>query len=401
MFLEALCRRNPEFVTAVVNLHQNGELKANTYVLDYDAIARNIKQIRDEASRLNLDVYLMTKQIGRNSAILKLSRELGLNKIVAVDWMGAQQIVKNGGEIGHIGHLVQVPKREVDGILRLNPEVWTVFSYEKAYEINQSLKEKNCSQNVLLRVWNEGDTFYPGHEGGIHIKDVVKVAKKIESLPNINVVGVTSFPCLLFDEDEKKLYPTQNMTTIVKASELLIKNGFSITQINAPGTTSTVSLEILAKSGATHVEPGHGITGTTPIHAFEDLPEIPGILYLSEISHTYDRYAYFYGGGLYIDPVFRSYNVKALVGKDAGNILINRYEVEMPDPSSIDYYGRLRIDDKKVVSGDTVILCFRAQVFNTRSRVAVIRRRKLSDMWHVFGLWDASGNDLMISNTFN
>ena len=174
---------------------------------------------------------------------------------------------------------------------------------------------------------------------------------------------------------------------------MLRNNGHKIEQINAPGTTSTVTLEALAKKGATHVEPGHGMTGTTPAHAFDDLPEKPAMLYLSEISHGYGEYAYFYGGGLYIDPVFSTYPVKALSGKDADTIFKNRYEAKLPDSSSIDYYGMIKADSTSIRNGDTIILGFRAQVFHTRGRVSVIEGVK-SGSPKVLGIWDATGCDI-------
>jgi predicted amino acid racemase len=170
----------------------------------------------------------------------------------------------------------------------------------------------------------------------------------------------------------------------------LKKNGFEIKQINAPGTTSTRTLERLAQKGATHVEPGHGMTGTTPAHAFYDFPEIPAVLYVSEISHIYGKYAYFYGGGLYVDPVFSPYPIKALMGRDSDGILKGRYETKLPDPSSIDYYGMLIPGSEKVSVGDTVILGFRPQIFHSRGQVSVIKRVKTGKV-EVLGLWNSIG----------
>ncbi len=393
MFLETLCRRNPEFVISVLQSHQRHELNANTYVLDLNAIKKNLEHLKANADRLGLAMYPMTKQIGRNPAILDLLKKMKVGKVVAVDWMEAGQIAANGGEVGHVGHLVQVPRTETHAVTDLNPEVWTVFSYEKAREISGALSASNRTQQLLIRVWKEGDVFYSGHEGGIELKNLEDVSQKIESLPHVKIVGVTSFPCLLFNEPKKELYLTPNMETIVEAAALLGKKGFQITQINAPGTTSTAALDMLAKSGATHVEPGHGMTGTTPLHAFEELPELPAVLYLSEISHVHKGYAYFYGGGLYIDPVFAPYTMKALAGHDADDILNDRYEALMPDPNSIDYYGMLKIDAKELKSGDTVILCFRPQVFRTRARVAAIKRDENGNT-NVSGFWDSGGREI-------
>ncbi len=55
--------------------------------------------------------------------------------------------------------------------------------------------------------------------------------------------------------------------------------------MNAPGVTSTPVLQLLADAGATQVEPGHGFTGTTPLHMVMDLVERPAMVYLTEISH--------------------------------------------------------------------------------------------------------------------
>ena len=143
MFLKKLCKRNSDFVLSVLNLHQNGKLKPNTYVLDFDTIARNLQYIKSEADRLNLTVYPMTKQIGRNPFILEYLKESHFGKVVTVDWMEAQQVSANGVDIGHVGHLVQIPITETKSITDLNPEVWTVFSYEKAVEINQVLAGTN------------------------------------------------------------------------------------------------------------------------------------------------------------------------------------------------------------------------------------------------------------------
>ena len=56
-------------------------------------------------------------------------------------------------------------------------------------------------------------------------------------------------------------------------------------------------------AGATQVEPGHGLTGTTPLHAVDDLVEDPAVAYVSEVSHLWNGRAYVFGGGLYVDPV--------------------------------------------------------------------------------------------------
>ena len=129
----------------------------------------------------------------------------------------------------------------------------------------------------------------------------------------------------------------------------------------------------LAGGGATQVEPGHGLTGTTPLHARTSLPERPAMLYLTEVSHLYQGRAYCFGGGLYIDPVFAPYPLKALVGADAEAALAQEVAAATPDPKMIDYYGQLLPEpDQRVAVGDTVIFGFRAQAFFTRAFIVPI-----------------------------
>ena len=94
------------------------------------------------------------------------------------------------------------------------------------------------------------------------------------------------------------------------------------------------------------------------------------MLYLSEVSHRHGDAAYCFGGGLYIDPVFPKYQVKALVGAtptSGANALAN---VEIPDYSAIDYYAMIDATGPvKPKTGDTVIFGFRGQAFVTRASI--------------------------------
>ena len=128
-------------------------------------------------------------------------------------------------------------------------------------------------------------------------------------------------------------------------------------------------LQALADAGATQVEPGHGLTGTTPLHAVEDLPELPAVVYLSEVSHHYHGDAFCFGGGLYIDPVFPDYALQAIVAREptvAANALRT---VEIPVPAAIDYYGMIDTATGPAAIGDSVVFGFRPQAFVTRAHV--------------------------------
>jgi predicted amino acid racemase len=373
MFLKQLIRRNPEFIQAAVRLHQNGQIPANSYVLDLDTIEKNGRAIAAEGQSLGLKVFPMTKQFGRNAAVMDVLARAGLDSYVAVDMSCANAIHAAGYTNGHIGHLVQIPFAETRTAASFSPSYWTVFNEEKAREASNASALLDRRQDLLARIQAPGDIFYMGHEGGFDAGDILQVADRFDSLPNARFAGITTFPALLYDVQEQAVRPTPNMKTLDKTAQVLRSQGRTGIEINAPGTTSIAVMEMLASAGATQVEPGHGLTGTTPLHAVRDLTELPAAMYLSEISHVYHGQPYCFGGGLYIDPVFPDYDVRVLAGKDPDQIFKQSISVKIPPANAIDYYGILQPSESdRVAVGDTVIFGFRIQAFVTRAYVVPV-----------------------------
>ncbi|MBI9044970.1 MAG: alanine racemase [Anaerolineaceae bacterium] len=373
MFLKNLIKRNKSFVEDVINLHQAGKIPANSYVLDLDTMQKNASIMVDEAKKHNLKIYAMSKQFGRNPEAFKALAVGGIDSYVAVDMNCARPIQKAGCKVGHIGHLVQVARAEAETAAKMTPDYWTVFSNEKAVEASKASKSIGTTQQLLARIYSSGDTFYTGHEGGFRAEDIVSIAEYFDQLSNAAFAGITTFPALLFNSETNKISPTSNLRTLEKAAEALAASGRNNIEVNAPGTTSSIMMEALAAAGSTQVEPGHGLTGTTPLHAVSELPEDPAILYLSEISHFHNGKPYCFGGGMYIDPVFPPYDVKALVGSDPETALINPVSVSIPQPAAIDYYGIIEPDlQNSIHSGDSVIFGFRVQAFVTRAYIVPI-----------------------------
>jgi len=371
MFLDVLRRRNPRLIDAAITLHQRGELPANCYVLDLDSITNNARSITAEAQRLGLTAFAMTKQVGRNPDLCRALIGGGLDTAVAVDMRCAQATARAGMRLGHLGHLVQVPRHEADAAARMRPAYWTVFSLDKAAEAAAAAHRAGVEQPMLARIHATGDEFYSGHEGGFAAEDIVEVAKRIDALPGAGFAGITTFPALLFDPDTAAVRQTHNLSTLRRAAEVLRTAGRHDVQINGPGTTSTAALAGLAAAGVTQVEPGHALTGTTPWHALAELPEVPAICYLTEISHHHGGRAYCFGGGLYVDPVFPPYQVRAVVGRDPSSVVT--LDATLPPPAAIDYYGQLDLAGPRAATvGDSVVFGFRAQAFVTRAYTAGI-----------------------------
>lgn len=369
MFLDQIRKYNPDLLTVALEFHQSGEIPPSCFIIDLDMVVKNTHILVESAQKNNLSQYFITKQVGFNPIFAREVSKNGISKAVSVDWNEALSLLRNKIPLGHVGHLVQIPNCFFEKILQSNPEVVTVFSFEKAHQLSEIAKKNHLWVNILLRVVDEDDFIYSGQTGGFQLTRLEKNLEKIHSLPNINIAGVTAFPCTIFKPDKNSYVPTKNLHTLKKAAEIIVKHYTQEhLQINAPGNSCCNTYPLLRENGATHVEPGNALTGTTPLHAVSSQPEKPALIHVTEISHAYKDMYYCYGGGLYR----RSTVTKALVG----NTLTSLHEVKVisPDKTAIDYYVSLKMKSKdKVEIGDSVLWSSRAQLFVTRSSVAVVK----------------------------
>lgn len=277
----------------------------------------------------------------------------------------------------------------------MHPSYWTVFSQNKASQAAAAAHRVGRVQDMLVRVFASGDIFYPGHEGGVAVEDLPAMIDYINSLEGARFAGLTTFPALLFDDEVGQVATTPNVETLARAADLAVRCpgvDRDTLQINTPGTTSTVTLSRLAEAGSTQVEPGHGFTGTTPLHAVEELPEIPAVLYLSEVAHIHFGTPFCFGGGLYIDPVFGPYKTSTLIAHDPAEVETAPIPVDIPDSAAIDYYAKLHPPEaRKVEEGATVIFGFRIQAFVTRARIVGLSGVQRGQA-RVVGIWNSFGD---------
>ena len=105
MFLEKLQNQNPNLIKHVFDLHAKGEILPNTYVIDLDKICENAQNIKNEADKYNIELYFMTKQLGRNPVVCKKLMDIGYKGAVVVDFQEAKVMMDNNIPIAHIGHL--------------------------------------------------------------------------------------------------------------------------------------------------------------------------------------------------------------------------------------------------------------------------------------------------------
>ena len=300
-FLERTLSRNPKLVEAAVKLHQEGKIPANSFVLDQDVFLANMNAVKDEAERVGIQLYFMTKQHGRNPLVYGPGVADGRAKLVAVDMQCAKAIHYNGLPLGHVGNLCQVPNGELDRVVgEMQPEVMSVFSVEKARAVSEAAVRAGRNQDLLLRVRSGADTTLPGMEGGFGLDELSDVVRQIGELDGVTIAGVTTFPALSHRSTDFE--PTPNFGTLRAAAERLSDLGVDVKQVNAPGNTAAHTLASMAEQGATHVEPGSALSGHATYHLDrDDLVERPALIYVTEISHFVDGNAWVFGGGFWFD----------------------------------------------------------------------------------------------------
>ncbi|MCX4642902.1 YhfX family PLP-dependent enzyme [Streptomyces sp. NPDC058293] len=387
MFLDSLLTRNPELVDAAADLHRRGAIPPDTYVMDLDAIESNATLLAAEADRLGLTLWFVVKQLGRNPELIRaIARHIP--KYAAIDAPEARTLHAAGARAGNLGHLVQIPRRALPEMLAWRPETVTVFDVDNARAVSDAARARGFVQDVLVRLEGAEGAVYPGQEGGVPLGGIDDFAAAVEQLPGVRIAGVTAFPCVLCDPATGTPRPTANFELALKARESLTSRGYEGLKLSAPSATSMASLPLLAELGATHGEPGHSLTGTTPLHARDaDQPERPAYVYVTEVAHTLaDGRPAVFGGGFY--P--RAHIGSALLPRSG-----RRLAVQDAPAENIDYYRLLDAPapGQAVAAGDTALLAFRTQIFVTRSTVAVVAGLS-SGSPRLMGLYDAQGRAL-------
>ncbi|MGN1399568.1 MAG: alanine racemase [Erysipelotrichaceae bacterium] len=363
MFIDQTLKLNRNLIAACFSLHQNGLILPDSYVVDVDRFLANSKMILDKAGENNLACYFMLKQIGRNPYLAAKLIEMGYKGAVVVDFKEALVMMKHHIHISNVGHLVQIPKALLQKLVDYGCDYYTVFSYQKILDLNQCAKKSNKKIKLMLRVTDDSDIVYSGQTAGFYLHQLEELVNQVKKLEYVEIKGVTSFPCFLYDETLGKIAPTNNLNTVLKAKELLEALGEKIDNVNAPSTSSVATIEAMQNYPINSIEPGHGLSGTTPLHASKKCQEVPAVAYVSEVSHNYDGLAYCYGGGHYR----RSHVKNALVGKSIDDF--KKVTVIAPNDDSIDYHFGL---SEKCQENDTVIMAFRYQIFVTRSNVVLL-----------------------------
>lgn len=383
MFLKELEKQNPELIDFAFKLHETQQILPDTYVVDLDMIHQNTEKIVEEAKKYDVELLYMTKQLGRNPIVAKEIESAGIENAVVVDFREAEVFMKNDLKLGNVGHLVQTPKSLLKKIVKYGTKYFTMYSLENAIDLNKAAKEVGVTQKTILKIQDIKDDIYPGQVGGFTLEELDSQLEELKQLSNIKIVGLTTFPAILFDEETGTYQPTSNMKTANKAKTIFKKHDVDCSVMSLPSATATKSIKLIKELGGNEGEPGHSLTGTTPMHAVKELPEKPAYCYVSEISHSYDKNSFIYGGGYYRRGHLKHALIKDGEKRDYAEIL-------SLDNSCIDYYLEL---NKKYKSGLPVIMCSRTQMFVTRSTIALVKGLHSGNP-ELIGLYDSQGRKL-------
>lgn len=385
MFLKRLLETNRALAETALGWQRDGTLLPDTYVIDLDAVLENAEAMLAEANRCDVRLYFMLKQLGRNPLVAQRLSELGFSGAVCVDAREALVMADAGVPLGNVGHLVQTPVSALGRVLAARPDIMTVYSIEKAAQIGDEAERQGFVQDVMVRVIGEGDLLYPGQYGGFPLVGLERALDELDRVTGVRVAGACSFPCLLFSKEKGDVVALPNANTVCAAAELLRARGCERVEVNMPSASCCRTIPLVAELGGTHAEPGHGLTGTTPYHsACADARERCGYVYVSEVSHDLGGHAFCYGGGHYR----RGHVGRALVGATLDSA--REVAVTPPSDESIDYHFGL---SEPARVGDGVLMCFRTQMFVTRSEVAVASGIS-SGTPRLEGVFDAQGRRL-------
>ncbi len=230
MFLEQTIKRNEKLMEVAFQLHQEGRIQPDSYVIDVDTFLANAKIILDEATKKGIRLFFMLKQVGRNPYLAKKLVELGYAGAVAVDFREVQRMMEYNIPLGNVGHLVQIPNAMLEQVVEYGAEAFTVYSKEKMLLIQRAAEKLGKKQGIFLRVCGKDDLIYSGQTAGFLLSDLSEIVTWIEeNCPNLFIKGVTSFPCFLYQEASKSIEATENLNTVKKAELLLVERGYKYT----------------------------------------------------------------------------------------------------------------------------------------------------------------------------
>ena len=247
MFLDLIRRRNPRLIEAAIALHQSGQLPANTYVIDLDAVEDNARVISTRAASLGLTVMAMTKQMGRNESFAMRSCGEELREASLSIWNALWRRSARAWSLG----ISATWSRFRNGRPTARPGCRRPGG-------RSSTPKRRPKPRRLQRVW-EGAAAprpHPRRERSI----LPRARGRVSRFRNRRGRGGArqdsgrplrrdnDFPALLFDAASRTVRPTPNLE-LCDGRPRRWRARIQGIEINAPGTTSSATLNALGGTG--------------------------------------------------------------------------------------------------------------------------------------------------------
>jgi predicted amino acid racemase len=402
---DPLARRNPGLVAAAATLHQQGIIPPDCYVADLETIEANARLVQAALTTAGLEAFFEAKQFGRCPPICRRLVEAGFRKALAIDIEELYALERNGIEVGHAGHLGQIPSGDVAHVVRrTRPNVITVYSLEKAAEIAAAARQESLVQGVALRINGPDDIIPLAIAGGVSEADAVPLARKIRKLEGVSVDGFTTYPAVRFDLRAQEWVPTANLYTMVRvANRMRAELGLSLDHINAAGNICVASAGLVAAAGATHCEPGQAFVGGLVANGFRDEPEVPAVAYVTEVSHIIDGTPYVYTPSMVANNTIGIWShlhydmltgALSRPGVDPLSTLVyaKPQQFAASDPTAFIFNAIQPRAGASARVGDTVVFGFRTQLYRTNGgRLALVEGIHGGEP-QVLGFFDRNGN---------
>ena len=400
-------RKNQKLVEVAIELHQSGEIPPDTYVIDLDMVTSNSEKLQFEAKRVGLKSYICSKEFGRNPIVIKSIMNTGMKEALGYDIEEIKVLHRYGIPIAHVGHFGQIPSSDLQWVMKeVKPEFITVYSLEKARAISKIAGQLGTVQKVLVKVIEDARLERLATASGFVEDEVISFAKQLHDLEHLKVAGVTCYPATDFSLISKAHSLSEPFKSMMRVAKRMTDEvGIEVEQVNACGRNCVANLELTANNGATVIEPGHAFIGTLPNFLFEDdSPELPAVVYVTEISHLFSNYAMAFGDNFMATAVFGSLKndikyeyLNAFIGDNPTDLIKNGPALALPqnlwqsDLGWSMYANILPKKEHKAKVGDTVVFGYRPQIYRVpRGRTAVVSGIRRNNP-KILGIFDRAG----------
>ena len=231
----------------------------------------------------------MTKQLGRNPDVSRVLATNGIPAAVTVDLACAIAASNGGLRIGHLGHLVQIPRYR--GVPRRLARPVTTgrcsATRRRRRPVPRPSRAARCRSSCCASS-PRATASTPGTRAASRPTTWSRWPTASTASPACGSRG-SPLSRRRSSTRTRAAAATPNRTTLARRCRGAARFRPRRRAAERPGHHLGVGARAARRRRAPHRwSPGHGLTGTTPVTPSSDLVEEPAIAYLSEVSHLWN-----------------------------------------------------------------------------------------------------------------